>query len=80
MFDGVDARKCSLHTTTDPQTLFLFSSLCWMKISGELNQSADSEMPLSGLAENAPERLCDLLQGEAAAKSPTLIRKSRAGS
>lgn len=50
------------------------------EISGELNQCADSEMPLSRAAGNAPERLCDLLRGEAEAKSPTLIRKSCAGS
>ena len=54
--------------------------LSWMKISGELNQCADSEMPLSRAAGNAPERLGDLLRGEAEAKSPTLIRKSCAGS
>jgi len=58
----------------------IFFFLSWIKISGELNQSADSEMPLSRAGGNAPERLCDLLRGKAEAKSPTLIRKSCAGS
>lgn len=80
MFDDVGVRKYSPHTTTDLHTLILFSSFCMLKISRELNQSADSEMLLRGPVENAPERLCDLLRGEATAKSPTLIRKSSAGS
>lgn len=62
-----------------PHTVSIFF-LSWMKISGELNQCADSEMPLSRAAGNAPERLGDLLRGKAEAKSPTLIRKSCAGS
>ncbi len=65
------------HTYTHTVSIFLFS---WTKISGELNQCADSEMPLSRAGGNAPERLGDLLRGEAEAKSPTLIRKSCAGS
>ena len=66
------------HTHTHSVSIFLLFS--WTKISGELNQCADSEMPLSRAAGNAPERLGDLLRGETEAKSPTLIRKSCAGS
>lgn len=65
------------QTHTHTVSIFLFS---WTKISGELNQRSDSEMPLSRAGGNAPERLGDLLRGEAEAKSPTLIRKSCAGS
>ncbi len=65
------------HTPTHTISISLFSRT---KISGELNQRADSEMPLSRAGGNAPERLSDLLRGEAEAKSPTLIRKSCAGS
>lgn len=68
-----------LRNTTRRYTVSIFLFSC-MKPSGELNQCADSEMPPSRASGNAPERLGDLLRGEAGAKSPTLIRKSCAGS
>lgn len=73
----------TLHLAKRLSLVPLSPSLSCVKLSGELHQSADSEMPLSragGGRGNAPERLCDLLRGEAEAKSPTLIRKSCAGS